>query len=49
MTPTTSNGNPLIQQAGQIVYRKRKYQNSAASDNDFSDVSYHKNNVNEQC
>ncbi|KAI6191582.1 Protein max [Aphelenchoides bicaudatus] len=34
MTPTTST----IQQAGQLSYRKRKYQNSATSDNEeFSD------------
>lgn len=40
MTPTTLNDQQLIQQPGQIsTYRKRKYQNSAASDNDFSDVS----------
>jgi hypothetical protein len=42
MTPTTSNGNQLLpQQTPQLVsYRKRKYQNSATSDNDFSDVNF---------
>lgn len=36
MTPTTST----IQQAGAVTYRKRKYQNSATSDNEFTDVCF---------